>query len=184
MPKVHILFLFLAVFSWAREFHNPGKFKINVMNVNDKSISKVTTIPTIYHGQKMCAYIGRLVYEIPDSETECPVIYLHHIATIQSTKDGLACGYDVSNTGKIYMYVDNYRKSCPDILVSKSGYKFIDSLFYDYGDNIKDYFVFDIIPQEFEVSDDDLYKYPELRKQIDVRQSFDRANDRKKSFKF
>lgn len=75
--------------------------------------------------------------------------------------------------------IENVRQDCPDILVSTGGYKFVDSLFYDFDDEMDVYFDNgNITKQELEINEDVLEQFPVYRKQLQYRKEYNRRHKR------
>lgn len=190
--KQLILILCIVSSLWARNFINPGKFSVAVPMSGKSTVLALSTIPVLHEGKWICPYAGRIVYPYKKDDG-CPNIFIYHLVEVQPIFDenknrwkGFICGYDQNiSYGMTQVVVENVRQDCPDILVSTGGYKFVDSLFYDFDEEMDVYFDDGkITKQELEVNEDVWEQFPTYRKQLQYRKEYNRRHHRlvKKQF--
>lgn len=184
--KIFIVILALASAIFARNFTNPGKFAVAAPMSGNSTVLALSTIPVLHDGEWICPYAGRIVYPYKKDES-CPNIFIYHLVEVKPIFDerknrwkGFICGYDQNiSYGMTQLVIENVRQDCPDILVSTGGYKFVDSLFYDFDDEMDVYFDNgDITKQELEINEDVLEQFPVYRKQLQYRKEYNRRHKR------
>lgn len=155
MKKLAILLsLMTAVSAFAEHVKVPFTRKdvrIDIQDARTSTVSIMTTLPVLVNGKPSCTYLGSIA-EPPNEDLSCDEVYIYHLVRIADERGKLNCYYDHNRDYSNVVTVIGVN-SCPDIVASKSGFRFFDAVNFDEVDDYRMYYLEMEIPkQQIDVS--------------------------------
>lgn len=138
--------------------------------------SSVTTVyPTKIsnNGRKICS--TKFFNFYPDEYGNCENIYIYHLAQMAVDNNKLSCAYDITKISNRFVFSVHHQSLCPDIIISKSGYRFQQFIFFDFDLYTINKF-YPLPKQSFSIPDNLLDNFPRTRKQFATRRKFFNIN--------